>query len=109
MTFKSQLEDDLDVLFNTDEFAHLATYTDKDNVSTPNTPVLFSQDRGFDDDRWDVVIGEMAVIEVKNSDVPDPKPNETFALNGETWEIIRILSGDGFVWSLGCKKNIIPY
>lgn len=47
-----------------------------------------------------------AVLEVKASDVPQPGYKDTVLINGETWHVLRRISGDGFTWKLEIEGDV---
>lgn len=92
MTLKTDMTDDLDVFFDTDEFAETITY----NSTSISAVVEYGEKF---DERSGLVVAT-AEIEVKVSDVADPADDDTAVIGSNTWYYDRILSGDGYVWKL---------
>ncbi len=81
---------DLDVFFNTDEFADTITYTPADGDPVSISAVLGDQNATIQDPE---PAGDSMVIFVKASDVADPGYRDQFTINSETWYLRRNLSG----------------
>ena len=47
-----------------------------------------------------------ATLEVRDADVPDPGYKDTAVIDGETWTVLRVLSGDGFSWKLEIERDV---
>jgi hypothetical protein len=88
MTLKTDINSDLSVFFNNDEFAEEVLYTPKGKklIDAVYIYAVISQDG---DVQEPYVRGEetaTCIIEVKASDVSTPQHGDTFTFNDEIWE-----------------------
>jgi len=102
MTLKTVMESDLTLLFNLDEFAETITYEGSDVKAIID----------YDDAKRTIVgktllegVGDYAFLSVKQSDVSNPVYRDTVLIDAITWRVVKIDSGDGFVWNLIIKKD----
>lgn len=94
MTLNSQLSTDLAVFFETDEFAQSVTYAG----TAINALVLFNENLDAAGSRDSAMaIGE---IWVKVSDVALPAYRDVVVIGSDTWNVRRILFGDGYIWKV---------
>lgn len=99
------MEDDLDVFFNTDEFADSATYVKQDDKENPITvKVIFDFQQNLAMDGRGSK--EVALFHVKKSDVDAPRPNDTLSHSGITWTVEQVQGGDGFVWIIQARSGV---
>ena len=90
MSLKSQMTSDLDMFFNTDEFASTITYTPTGGDPVSITAVPGAQDATGQDP---VPSGDTMVIFVMAAEVENPQYKDQFTIDGETWYFRRNLSG----------------
>ena len=90
MTLKQQMIADLDIFFNTDEFAEEITYTPAGGSATTITMIPDAQNAGIQSVAPE---SDSMIIYVKTSDVPSPNYKDTFTINGEVWYLRANLSG----------------
>lgn len=76
MNFKEQLKKDLDVFYNTEEFAVAALYKDKE------IPVIFT-------DEYEIEGIEGDKITVKADDIPNIQEGDIFTIDGADRECIN--------------------
>jgi len=106
VTFKDQLQDDLEnVFFNSGEFADDATYTTFEGVSTA-IHTIFSSAGDF----ISVEPGQAmaASFQVMKSEIASPKIHDSIVRNGETWRITDIPTGEGDVWQISARREERP-
>ena len=99
--FKSQVQADEAVFFNTDEFAEDAYF----NGSATPVPVLVEFGDGKTRGN-----ASTALVAVPRSALPAPEYQDTVVINGETWTVDRPQGGAGFggddhVWHLPVIRN----
>ncbi len=102
MTFAAQMEKDLDVFFNVDEFAGIATYTPAGGTSISINICLDEYDPGISD----IAPGDEMLILVKSSEVV-PKRGDTFIIAGDTWYFLEVLNSDFDVLKLKLSRSEI--
>jgi hypothetical protein len=89
MAFKSQIESDLSVFFNTDEFAYEATYTPAGSgTSQPVDYIDESEDPGIMEN---IVPGDEKVILIQAEGVT-PARGDVFLIDSENWKLTQVLS-----------------
>lgn len=98
-TLKEQILSDLDIIFNTDEFADNATYTSKDGTIISKA-IKIIVDFGADLSRTEYGSADFVQIRVKKSDIPNPSVYDTLILNGITYTVRQRLNGDNYIWNL---------
>jgi len=106
-TFKAQLQDDLDVFFDTDAFATAVVYTPVGGGDAVTIPAVIDYGDGSLDygksgsgDTWSVTcakgtrpdfdrgrVRDVAVVTIKASDVSDPQYRDTILIDGEVWTV----------------------
>ena len=116
----------LDVQFSTDIFADTVIYgvapvltqagdevltQDDDAVLTQSgtgasIPAVINLEQKPDDDPGTTF--ESAEIIVLVSDVPDPQYRDKVVINGKTWRVRRIQSGDTETWTLKLFRDEAP-
>ena len=94
MTLSSQLTTDLPVFFETDEFAQTITYAGASITAL----VLFNENLDAAGGRESAMA--MGEIWVKVSDVALPAYRDVVVIGSDTWNVRRILFGDGYVWKV---------
>lgn len=82
MTLKEQMEADLEVFFNPDEFGQTVTY---DNGTDPAADILAV----VDFDREGRYHADYALIYLKASDVERPKYRDKITIDGRVWRVMR--------------------
>lgn len=99
--FKTQAAADLDIFFNTSEFAVAATYNGE------SIAVIVEVFEGQIDQDTGTEIAR-TVIQVKQSDVAAPVRRDTVILDGETYRVLDVVAGDGLggVWQLELQKEL---
>ena len=104
MTFKQQMIADLDIFFNTDEFAENITYTPAGGSPASVSAILGDENAAIQDP---VPAGDTMRIYVKAGEVPSPNYKDTFTIGGEVWYLRANLSGganDG-IWQLEISRS----
>lgn len=81
MTFKTDIETDMAVFFNTAEMGEAAVYDDGSGP-VDVTVVLAGAGSG-------PVKGTHAIIEAQVSQVPAPADGQTFVVDGVTWTVVE--------------------
>ena len=106
MTLKDHLEEDLDVFFNTDEFAEMVGYTPADGGAPVEIPAFVD----FDENPEEMGTGVRSSgrITVKAADVPAPRYRDAFVRGGVTFTIVRVLKGDGRAFRLAFERDVRP-
>ena len=102
--FKEQLESDLDVFFNTDEFAEPVTYSGTGQEIDVIVERGETMDKGntFATDGY----SDRALITAKKADVPNWQQGETFAdESGIGWEIAHRAEEDPVMITFECISN----
>lgn len=102
MTFKTQLQSDLDgVFFNDDEFSTEATY-DGNSIS-----VILD----YNQDLIEGNPGQYAAgtIWCKKSEVADPQRYQTITVDGVAWRIDDVIAGDDYYWLLSASRDHRAY
>ena len=102
MTFKSQMETDLDVFFDEEHFAESVTYNGEE--------ILAVVDYGED---LDEVTGNETnrvadTVMIKASDVAAPAYRDTVVIGDYTYTVLRRKSGDGDMWTLELSRDERP-
>ena len=102
--FKEHLESDLNVFFNTDEFAEPAIY------SGTGQEIMAVVERGHTMDKGNTFAtdgySDRALITVKKSDVPGWQQGETFTDDsGAEWEIARRVEESPATITFECISN----
>ena len=106
MTFKDQLEEDLDVFFNTEEFAETVAYTPSGEGGPMDIPALVDFDENPED--MGANVRSSGRITVKAADVPAPGYRDAFVRGGKIFTIVRVLRGDGRVFRLAFERDVRP-
>ena len=105
MTLKTQIEDDLDIFLNTDEFAETISYNGS------SISAIFSSKKNLDNDT-EVKGGDTsmakAILIVKVSDIASPAYRDTVIRSNVTWKIRDIEFGDGYIWKLNIYRDERP-
>lgn len=52
--------------------------------------------------------GDMGELDVLKSDVADPQAKDSVVIDGTTWRVLRIISGDEWGWRLSIYTNERP-
>lgn len=108
MSLFDVLEDDLkSVAFSTDDFAQAATYTPAGG-SPVNATVIFRPAEDLDDAQWRAALQASANLWVLDSDVVSPALNDTVAIDGDTWTVVRRVSKAGCLWHLEIRRDLRP-
>lgn len=96
MTFKDDMDNDLAVFVNPDEFGAISVYTDTDLNVTPNCNILVSNDVILQPSDYNTQVVETGTtIEALYSDVGEPKKGATFVIDGgATYTVQRITDND---------------
>lgn len=97
MTLATQMESDLDILFSTDDFAISVTYA--------GTAIPGLVDYHDDPDMEPGGRSSRATLEVRVSDVAAPAYRDTVVIDGNTWHVLGVMSGDGHVWTLEVLRD----
>lgn len=99
--FAQAFEDDLDaVFFNEDEGSIRALYNGYTGILVnvvADHPIM--QDPGTAKD--------MKIIEVRVKDIPSPRANNTFAIDGDNWYLLAVISGgpsEG-IWTIQLTRS----
>ncbi len=90
--FKDQMQADMAVFFNTDEFARDVSYDDGTGPVTVQGI--------FDKDGSGKFQGQSATIEVRRDQVPDPLYGHTFTIDGDVWAVQKGREGGDFAWQI---------
>lgn len=99
-TFKQQINADLEqILFNTNEFADVATHV-SGTVST-SVAVIVEEGQSLAEN------GQVteAVIQGMVHQVADPRLDDTITVNGNTWRVLELMSRSGGVWRVRAVRN----
>lgn len=95
---------DVDVFFDTGEHGQTVTYeTDEITAIVDYGENLSNVDRTS----WDSV-REEAIMWVKASDIASPAKYDAVTIDSVSWEVDRVLTGDGGVWELALIKSERP-
>ena len=107
MTFATQTTSDLDVFFNSDEFAKAVTYTPAVGDAANIYGIIeYEQD---DNLRPDASMLKDATLYVKKSDIADPDYFDTVTIAGTTWKIRHAdPSDDDLIWILKIHRDERP-
>jgi hypothetical protein len=99
-TFKQQINADLEqILFNTNEFAEVATHV-SGTVST-TIAVMVEEGQGLAENGQ---VSE-AVIHGMVHQVADPRLDDTITVNGNAWRVLEPMSRSGGVWRVRAVRN----
>jgi hypothetical protein len=103
MAFSDMITTDLDVFFNTSEFAQSVTYAGATITAIVDYGKTFSH-------AGSVVNG--AMLTVKVSDVAAPDYYDAITINGVSWKVFQEesteIKGDGHVWEIPIYRNERP-
>ena len=100
MTFKTAALADMDAFFNEDEHAQTVTYNDADITAVADVGQRISKQTGS-------VVDECKLY-VQVSDVSSPAYRDTVLIGSDTWRVRRVLSGDGYTWTLSLERDERP-
>lgn len=100
--FQEQMLADMDVWFNSDEFAEAVVYND--GISPVS--ILGVVDYGGATKQQ----ATAATITVKKTDVPAPEYRHTFTISGQVWTIKADktgvdIEGDNYIWVIGIVRD----
>lgn len=108
MSLRDIIEEDLGVIFDTDDFAETATYTPFGG-SPKEVTVVFIPGRDIDDARWSAAVQASAVMWIQASDVASPAYKDTVLVGVDTWTIVNIdRGGRDKVWRLELRRDLRP-
>lgn len=99
-TLKQQMTADLEqILFNTNEFAEVATHL-SGAVST-TIAVIVEEGQSLAES------GQVAeaVIQGMVHQVADPRLDDTITVGGNTWRVLELMSRSGGVWRVRAVRN----
>jgi hypothetical protein len=102
MTLKADMTADLENIFDTDEFAEVATYTTKAGVAA-SVSVIRQDAQTIADRDWQTSNARSAVLQVKQADIAAPAPNDKITIGSDTYTVVGIMGGNGYLWFLGCE------
>lgn len=97
MSLKDDMKDDLDVFFNTDEFAQSIKYNNNTISALVRKGEIPAVAKGG--------VAYKAKIEIKKTDVPNPKIHDVFIIDEESWLVEGIEASDGYIWRLRLRKD----
>jgi hypothetical protein len=97
MTFKAQLVTDLDVFYNTDEFAETVTYRPS-GYTAVSIPAIIDYGKGFESEGSDS-LNTNATIRIRVSDIATVAPGDEVTIGAGSWRVMdaKIIS-DGLEW-----------
>jgi hypothetical protein len=101
MTFKMQMESDLAIFFNENEFAEPAIYNGLDIKVIPNIEKTDEKGNTFTSEGR----SDRAIFSVLVSDVLEPQTGDSLIHNSIDWEVVRLLSTSGGVHKIECIAN----
>lgn len=107
MNFKDQMTADLEVFFNTDEFAVNILYTPVDDFARAITGIPAYGKNLAAAGSSDPAMAMMS-LSVMQSEVPAPQYDEKMEIDGIEWRIRRISEGDGYTWNIDLEKDKRP-
>ncbi len=104
--FKDQLTSDLDVFFNTDEFAEAVTYTPSGGSAVSISAIVDRADGSRREGGLSSLQYE-AMIQVKASDlVARPKYRDKVTIDGIDYVVMEQgVTGDGYVWTVPLRAK----
>ena len=104
MTLKTQMDNDLNIFFDKDEFADSATYLPKTGGPVVIDVIIDLLD---DLDHAGIEGQKSAVIFwLKRTQIADPKFKDEIIHNAVSWVVERVaLGGDGRIWQIECRKD----
>ena len=62
----------------------------------------------LDDAQWRAALQASAELQVLESDIADPQPNDTVTIDGTDWTVVRKISRAGGVWKLALLRDLRP-
>lgn len=62
----------------------------------------------LDDAQWRAALQASAEIQILESDVADPQPNDTITHDVVVWTVIRKISRSGGMWRLALRRDLRP-
>lgn len=62
----------------------------------------------LDDAQWRAALQASAELQVLESDVADPQPNDTVTIDGTDWTVVRKISRSGGMWRLALRRDLRP-
>jgi len=98
MTLKAQIESDLPVFFNTDEFASSVVY----NGNTGTGILTKQQDLA----QSETGQSQFATLTIRKSFVADPTIYDTIVVDGITWRVNTVLKSDDYASTLMIEAEI---
>lgn len=99
VTLKTQMQADLTILFNTNEFAETVTYKVNDTGATK--PIAAIIDISADLGVTAQGRGMTGTATIKGSDIARPEIyDEMTTTTGRIWRVESIIGGDGITWNL---------
>jgi hypothetical protein len=105
MSLKDDLESDLEMFFDADEFGETGDYTSKDAGETVEVRLIvdYGQIPGSDVAN---TTSSHATAHIPKSDLPAPaRSGDTISIAGLEWSVIRQASGDNNVVSLELRRD----
>jgi hypothetical protein len=100
MTFATDINSDLSVFFNTDEFAEEVTY-----AGTDINALIYYGERL--DERSGALVST-CTLSIQVSDVTTPAYRDTVVIGSATWTVTKINNGDANIWEITAEKDERP-
>ncbi|MBF0410931.1 MAG: hypothetical protein HQM10_26535 [Candidatus Riflebacteria bacterium] len=107
VTFREQLELDLEVVFNPDEFAENAVYQPLTGDSKP-VVVIIERGNSLQDMARGNMPASVGTVKMKKSEISTPKTHEKIIAGSsgdEEWELLDEISSDFLTISMSAVKN----
>ena len=101
-TFHDDLEQDLEVFFNEDEFADQVTYKPKVGDQVQTQAIIIYEENQTEDQRGNHTKAE---IELKRSDVATPNYGDLIEIDSVDWRFIREVHRDRWVVRLEIRTD----
>ena len=98
-TLKQQMIEDAEqILFNTEEFASMGTYTAGATTASIRIIVDENKDR-LGDGTSDATISGLV------SEIDEPEHNSAIACEGKVWRVVMVVTKDDLVWRAAATRD----
>ena len=107
MSLQDAILDDLALVFLEQGIPAIYLAHGSEDDGIPITAIItYGED--LDDAQWRAALQASAEIQVLESDVEDPQPNDTVTIDGTDWTVVRKISRSGGMWRLTLRRDLRP-
>lgn len=104
MNLRERLEADVSEFFTRGGLARSAVYRSAGGGVAVTIPLFI---------HWGEYLGEEggvraaeATVTVRVSDVPEPRIYDEVEVDGKTWTVVSVISGNGLIWRLAAVRDV---